>query len=147
MWVTFPHPTETRRVVYFNRVTGHCQWTCPYRLKTFEAHDIDQATFIEIMIRHQIIDKRSSPFPSPPHSPSPHTHSPLLEYFHVTPSDLWPNTEVFYRELEISKRRENVKRKQALTGGKRKGPGTMVLPQNSSGRDLLGQQQQGTAQH
>jgi hypothetical protein len=65
----------------------------------------------------------------------------------VTPSDLWPNTEVFYRELEISKRRENVKRKQALTGGKRKGPGTMVLPQNSSGRDLLGQQQQGTAQH
>eukprot|EP00604_Paraphysomonas_vestita_P000376 CAMPEP_0174825742 /NCGR_PEP_ID=MMETSP1107-20130205/43063_1 /TAXON_ID=36770 /ORGANISM="Paraphysomonas vestita, Strain GFlagA" /LENGTH=507 /DNA_ID=CAMNT_0016057655 /DNA_START=1336 /DNA_END=2856 /DNA_ORIENTATION=- len=101
MWITFQHPTENR-IVYYNRVTEHCQWTCPYRLKTFEAHDIDENTFIEIMLRYQIIDK-----------------SPLLEYFHVTPSDLWPNTEVFYRELELSKRRENVKRKQALNGKKK----------------------------
>jgi hypothetical protein len=42
-----------------------------------------------------------------------------LEYFHVTPSDLWPNTEVFYRELELAKRRENVKRKQAIHSRKK----------------------------
>ena len=62
--------------------------------------------------------------------------SPLLEYFHVTPSDLWPNTEVFYRELELSKRRENVKRKQALNGKKKfpaqkeKTDGTSLPPPN-----------------
>jgi hypothetical protein len=58
--------------VYYNRLTEHCQWTCPYRLKTFEAHDIDEATFTEIMIRHQLIDKRSFPsLPLPPSLPPP----------------------------------------------------------------------------
>jgi hypothetical protein len=57
MWITFPHPVHNR-IVYYNRVTAHCQWTCPYRLKTFEAHDIDESSFIEIILRYQLIDKR-----------------------------------------------------------------------------------------
>jgi hypothetical protein len=43
--------------------------------------------------------------------------SPLLEYYHVNPRDLWPNTEVFYRELEISRRRGNVANRKTVNVG------------------------------
>jgi hypothetical protein len=31
--------------------------------------------------------------------------SPLHVYYHLAPSDLWPNTEIFYKELELSRHR------------------------------------------
>jgi len=102
LWVTFKHPTQNR-IFYYNRVTKHTQWACPYRLKTYQAHDVDEFCFVEIVMRYNLVET-----------------SPLLEYFHVTPNDLWPNTEVFYKELEHSKRRETVRRKQAVAKHKNK---------------------------
>jgi hypothetical protein len=31
--------------------------------------------------------------------------SPLHVYYHLAPGDLWPNTEIFYKELEVTRNR------------------------------------------
>jgi hypothetical protein len=36
--------------------------------------------------------------------------SQLIEYFHLVPDDLWPNTGSFYREIETASKRKNMKK-------------------------------------
>jgi hypothetical protein len=38
--------------------------------------------------------------------------SPLLEFFHMAPKDLWSNTGMFYRQIEQAKQKERRKVRQ-----------------------------------
>jgi len=73
---------------FYNRHTGHSQWRKPYRMKTFNNLEINIDSFIYVMLVNDIFST-----------------SPLAPYYHLSPGDLWPNTEIFYKELEQSRTR------------------------------------------
>ena len=40
--------------------------------------------------------------------------SPLLEFFHMSPKDLWSNTDMFYRQIELAKQKEKRRMRQTM---------------------------------
>jgi len=68
----------------------HTQWTKPYSQKTFRSQDIELDAFVLILIRRDLFFK-----------------SPLLDKLNLSPKDLWPNADVFHKQLRD---REKIKR-------------------------------------
>lgn len=81
------YDTLEEKTYFYNRVTGHSQWRLPFRLKTFHSADITLESFIHVMLVNGVLNS-----------------SPLHVYFHLAPTDLWPNTEIFFKELEMTRR-------------------------------------------
>ncbi len=69
-------------VFYVNTRTQLAQWRKPYEPHTFRAKDIEYDTFLHIMISKNIL-----------------ASSPLSELLHMTPKDLWPNADMFLKQI------------------------------------------------
>lgn len=72
---------------YVNMLTSLCQWTCPYHPRIFRSQDVEIDAFVAIAIQHDVL-------------PS----SPLLEFMHIAPKDLWPNADMFNRIIKERKK-------------------------------------------
>ena len=77
-----PH-VITKRPYYINLRTQLSQWTRPYYNHTFRANDIEFNSFAHVIIDHDILPR-----------------SPLSELLHMTPKDLWPNADMFLKQIK-----------------------------------------------
>jgi hypothetical protein len=80
------HPAITMMVkknFYVNTRTGLSQWQLPFRYHTFRANDIEYNSFCHIIMQHDIMPT-----------------SPLSELLHMTPKDLWPNSDMFLKQIK-----------------------------------------------
>lgn len=81
-------PTEKHSAVkkppifYVNTRTQLAQWRKPYEPHTYRAKDIEYGTFLHILISKNIL-----------------AQSPLHELLHMTPKDLWPNADMFLKQI------------------------------------------------
>eukprot|EP01038_Epipyxis_sp_PR26KG_P013380 gene13380-17942_t len=94
------HLTEPR-YYYVNLRTSQTQWCKPYHLKTFRSHDINKDAFVAVLLRRDVFAK-----------------CPLIELLHLSPSDLWPEADMFHKQVRemAAKRAEglNSLRQQAM---------------------------------
>ena len=65
---------------YYNMKSGLTQWTKPYVHNTFRARDIEFDSFLAVCIRNDLLP-----------------NSPLADLLHMTPKDLWPNADMFFK--------------------------------------------------
>ncbi len=72
-----------RRNYYMNVRTGLSQWTRPYIYNTFRANDIEYNSFAHVLIEYDVL-----------------SNSPLSELLHMTPKDLWPNADMFLKQIK-----------------------------------------------
>jgi hypothetical protein len=73
----------TNREFFVNMRTMISQWTRPFWPRTFRQQDIDMDIFVQILIRYDVFPR-----------------SPFLEVLNITPQDLWPNSETFYKQIK-----------------------------------------------
>ena len=78
------------RDYYLNTVTNKTQWSKPYHTKTFVCNEIEVDAFVYIMLTYDIIPK-----------------SQFVELMHVMPKDLWPNSDVFLKQLAANASKKN----------------------------------------
>jgi len=76
------------RYCYVNVRTMASQWSKPYHDRVFKAADIEEATFVRIIVHYNLF-----------------TASPLLELMHIAPKDLWPNADMFIKQLQARKKK------------------------------------------
>lgn len=74
---------------WVNRISGNSQWTTPYYANSYQCVDIDIQSFQQVLLLRDSIE-----------------NCPLLEFFHMSPKDLWTNTDMFYKQLSQTKHRE-----------------------------------------
>eukprot|EP01039_Chlorochromonas_danica_P000143 gene142-151_t len=80
----------TNREFWVNLHTSISQWTRPYAPRIFRSQDIEIETFVQILIRKDIFAK-----------------SPFLELLNIAPRDLWPNADMFYKQIKEKMKKEN----------------------------------------
>lgn len=68
---------------YINLKSVTTQWTKPYRPRTFFCHEIELNAFLTILLHRDIL-----------------ASSPLTELLHLSPKDLWPNADMFMKQIE-----------------------------------------------
>ena len=66
-----------------NVKTGLSQWSRPYIYNTFRANDIEYNSFAYVMMEYDVL-----------------SNSPLRELLHMTPKDLWPNADMFLKQMK-----------------------------------------------
>ena len=76
-------PIVTKRPYYINLRTQLSQWTRPYFQHTFRASDIEFNSFSHVIMDNDILPE-----------------SPLRELLHMTPKDLWPNADMFLKQIK-----------------------------------------------
>lgn len=74
------------REYYVNMRTSLCQWMRPYHQRVFHAQDIEVDTFVNMCIQYDVLAR-----------------SPLVEFLHIAPKDLWPNADMFLKQLKNKK--------------------------------------------
>jgi len=70
------------RFFYINVYTNATQWVKPYHRRTFLCNDIQVYAFVTTLMQHNFFPK-----------------SPLVEMLHVNPKDLWPNVDMFLKQI------------------------------------------------
>ena len=75
---------ECDKVFYVNLHAKTTQWNRPFRLRTFHCQDVDIEDFVATILHHDCFAR-----------------SPLMELFRIRPSELWPNIDIFAKQLEI----------------------------------------------
>ena len=75
---------ECDKVFYVNLHARTTQWNRPFRLRTFHCQDVDIEDFVATILHHDCFAR-----------------SPLMELFRIRPSELWPNIDIFAKQLEI----------------------------------------------
>ncbi|KAJ1439181.1 hypothetical protein B484DRAFT_186184 [Ochromonadaceae sp. CCMP2298] len=81
----------TDREYFANMRTQVSQWVSPYASKLFRAQDLEMGTFVEVMLRYDVL-----------------ASSPLLEQInHIQPKDLWPNAEMFLKQMREKRRKDS----------------------------------------
>ncbi len=76
-------PIVTKRPYYVNLRTQLSQWTRPFFNHTFRANDIEFNSFAHVIMDHDTLPR-----------------SPLSELLHMTPKDLWPNADMFLKQIK-----------------------------------------------
>ncbi len=71
-----------KRNYYMNIRTGLSQWIRPYMYNTFRANDIEYNSFAHVLMEYDVM-----------------SNSPLNELLHMTPKDLWPNADMFLKQI------------------------------------------------
>lgn len=88
----------TNREFFVNMRTGISQWSRPFWPRTFHNHDLDMDTFVQILVRYDMFPR-----------------SPFLEFLHLSPGDLWPNADTFYKQIlerEAERKRKELERER-----------------------------------
>jgi hypothetical protein len=91
-FVWFRCQDERGRDYYFNTMTSKSQWSKPYHTKTFVCSEIEVDAFVYIMLSYDIIPQ-----------------SQFVELMHVSPKDLWPNADVFLKQLAATAHKKKTK--------------------------------------
>lgn len=86
----------TNREFFVNMRTMISQWSRPFWPRTFRSQDLDMETFVQILIRHDVFPK-----------------SPFLEILNLSPGDLWPNAETFYKQIKEKEAQQEKAKKMA----------------------------------
>ena len=73
---------------YINVRTMASQWAKPYHDRVFKAADIEEAAFVRTVVHYNLF-----------------ASSPLLELMHIAPKDLWPNADMFIKQLQARKKK------------------------------------------
>jgi len=76
-------PIVVKRPYYINMRTQLSQWTRPYFHNTFRANDVEFNSFYHVILDHDVLP-----------------NSPLSELLHMTPKDLWPNADMFLKQIK-----------------------------------------------
>ena len=79
---------NAEKYCYVNVRTMASQWTKPYHDRVFKAADIEEATFVKTVVYYNLF-----------------ASSPLLELMHIAPKDLWPNADMFIKQLNARKKK------------------------------------------
>lgn len=74
---------ECGRVFYVNVHGRATQWARPFCLRTFHCQDVNVDDFVTTLMHHDCF-----------------ACSPLMELFRIRPHELWPNIDIFAKQLE-----------------------------------------------
>lgn len=77
---------------YVNLRTLHTQWTRPYIPKMFRSQDIELDTFVAILVQRDVFAK-----------------SPMVHLLTLSPVELWPNADMFWKQIKEKQRRAATK--------------------------------------
>lgn len=104
------------RHFYVNKITATSQWAIPYFTNSFPAVDIEQASFERCIMNRDILEKRYARSYTSFRNVAliNYFYSPLLEFFHMNPKDLWSNTDMFYRQMEQARLKEKRMKHQTI---------------------------------
>lgn len=72
----------SNREFWVNLETSISQWVRPYYDHTFRSQDIEIEAFVYIVLKFDLIPR-----------------SPLLEFIHISPKDLWINADIFHKQI------------------------------------------------
>lgn len=73
---------------FLNIKTLKTQWVSPYSAKVFRSADIELDCFMSIVLKYDLLAR-----------------TPLGEYLHVAPKDLWPNADAFMKQIHVAQQR------------------------------------------
>ena len=91
---------ERGRDYYFNTLTSKSQWSKPYHTKTYVCSEIEVDAFVYVMLSYDVMPK-----------------SHFVELMHVSPKDLWPNADVFLKQLAATAQKKKTKLLKSRGGG------------------------------
>ena len=75
--------SEWPKHFYMNLKTSKTQWVQPYNPDVFFSADIELDSFVHIVLKYDLF-----------------VRSPLVALMHVAPPDLWPNAQLFLKQLQ-----------------------------------------------
>lgn len=98
----------TNRAFWVNQRTLMSQWTKPYSPRVFRSNDIEMDVFVQILIRRDIFPKRlcfALCFGAFLSDLFLFFYSPFIKVLSVPPKDLWPNADMFLKQIRERSRK------------------------------------------
>lgn len=117
----------TNREYWVNLTNSLTQWVRPYYDNTFRTQDIELETFVSIVIQKDIFAQRSDSFYyyysyilftsniQFSYQISNICFSPLIELMNIAPKDLWPNADMFHKQVKERLQKEKASNQPVIS--------------------------------